>query len=80
MPDQIVDESDDHISVDLGYIRVVDDLGRELVQKDYKVNGEIWRVHRYDADPFPSSPHAHCVGGRDRFIGLKLHLCTAELY
>ncbi|MGR4927243.1 hypothetical protein ACIPUD_10585 [Bradyrhizobium sp. CAR08] len=80
MSDDIVDESDDHISVDLGYIRIVNADGRELIQKDYRVGGEVWRVHKYDADPFPSSPHAHCVDGRKRWVGLKLHMGTAELF
>lgn len=42
--------------------------------------GEVWRVHKGDADPFPSRPHAHCVGGAKRFVGCKLHLGTAQLY
>jgi hypothetical protein len=24
-----------------------------------KAAGQIWIIHRYDADPFPSNPHAH---------------------
>lgn len=31
--------------------------GRSFVQKDYRVGGEVWRVHKHDADPFPSIPH-----------------------
>jgi hypothetical protein len=54
--------------------------GRVLVQKDYRVAGEVWQVHKFDADPFPSRPHAHCVGGRQKFIGLKLHLGTRQLW
>lgn len=80
MSDEIVDESDDHVSVDLGYIRLVDAQGREIIQKDYRVGGEVWRVHKYDRDPFPSSPHAHCIGGAKRFVGLKLHFGTGELF
>tara|TARA_R110002072_G_scaffold82384_1_gene187768 strand:+ start:77 stop:472 length:396 start_codon:yes stop_codon:yes gene_type:complete len=57
-----------------------DEQERFHFEKDYKVNGEIWQVHKGDADPFPSRPHAHCVGGRDRFVGLKLHLGTRELF
>ncbi len=33
-----------------------------------------------DADPYPSRPHAHGVGGAKRFMGLTLHLETGELY
>jgi hypothetical protein len=54
--------------------------GRVLVQKDYRVAGEVWQVHKSDADPFPSHPHAHSVGGRQKFIGLKLHLGTRQLW
>lgn len=54
--------------------------GRYILEEDYRVKGEVWRVHKSDADPFPSNPHAHCVGGAQRFIGCTLHLGTAELY
>lgn len=54
--------------------------GRYLVEKDFKVSGEVWRVHKNDADPFPSVPHAHCIGGKDRFIGCTLHLGTGEVF
>ena len=49
-------------------------------QRDYKVSGEIWQVHKSDADPFPSKPHAHCIGGRVAYVGCKLHLGTRQLY
>jgi hypothetical protein len=26
-----------------------------------KAGGTLWYIHRYDADPFPSSPHAHNI-------------------
>lgn len=51
-----------------------------IVEDDYRVAGEVWRVHKGDADPYPSKPHAHCVGGAKRFIGCKLHLGTAQLF
>ncbi|MBD7990718.1 hypothetical protein H9643_08030 [Ochrobactrum sp. Sa2BUA5] len=59
---------------------IEDDEGRITIQKDYRVGGTVWQVHKTDADPFPSWPHAHCVGGQARYIGLKLHLGTAKLY
>jgi hypothetical protein len=46
-----------------------------FVEGTYKSGGEIWRIHKYDADPFPSNPHAHNVQ-----TGLKLHLGTGELF
>jgi hypothetical protein len=77
---QILDENDDYIDLTMGLLQQVSVDGRMLIQKDYRVAGEVWRVHKNDPDPFPSRPHAHCVGGAKRFIGLKLHLGTAQLF
>lgn len=76
-----IDTDDGVVAVHLGedlFYETAD--GRVLVQKDYRVAGEVWQVHKADADPFPSHPHAHCVGGRQKFIGLKLHLGTRQLW
>jgi hypothetical protein len=54
--------------------------GRFIIEDDFRVAGEIWRVHKSDADPYPSNPHAHCVDGAKRFIGCTLHLGTRELF
>lgn len=40
-----------------------------------KVKGELWRIHLYDKDPFPSNPHAHNLE-----TNLKLHLGSGELF
>jgi hypothetical protein len=40
-----------------------------------RFKGEIWYVHKTDADPFPSNPHAHNYQQR-----LKMHLGTGDLY
>lgn len=77
---ELVEVTDDHVDVAITQMALHDQDRCWLVEKDHKVKGEIWRVHKYDADPFPSNPHAHCVGGRDRFVGLKLHLGNAELF
>ena len=77
---QILGENDDYIDLTVGLLQQVSADGRMLIQKDYRVSGEVWRVYKNDPDPFPSRPHAHCVGGADRFIGLKLHLGTAQLF
>src|SRR3989454_10313685 len=53
---------------------------RYILEEDFKVSGDIWRVHLNDADPYPSKPHAHCIGGTKRFIGKKLHLGTGQLF
>jgi hypothetical protein len=34
-------------------------IPRLLTEQTVKVKGEIWRVHKNDADGFPSIPHAH---------------------
>lgn len=40
-----------------------------------RAKGEVWEIHRYDKDPFPSNPHAHNVES-----GLKLDLSTGKIY
>jgi len=46
-----------------------------LAEAQVKLRGEIWVVHKNDADPFPSDPHAHNYEQR-----LKLHLGNGDLY
>lgn len=78
---EVLEDNDEFCQITLG-----DDLfyefadGRVLVQKDYRVGGEVWQVHKADPDPFPSRPHAHCVGGRRSLVGTKLHLGTRQLF
>jgi hypothetical protein len=48
---------------------------RHLLEQTVRVHGEVWRVYKNDADPFPSNPHAHNVQS-----GLKLHLGTGDLF
>lgn len=41
----------------------------EIIPRDYLVGYKvsiksknlIWRIHKYDSDPFPSTPHAHLI-------------------
>src|ERR1051326_6772659 len=58
----------------------VDRQGYDYIEKDYPVGGEIWRVHKHDPDPYPSRPHAHCISGRKRLVGCKLHLGSRQLF
>jgi len=59
------------------------ETSREIIPKDllmnYKVQikskGLIWVIHKYDADPFPSNPHAHQMDS-----GLKLDLSNGKCY
>jgi chorismate-pyruvate lyase len=76
----VLADTDDYIDVTMGLIEMVVADGRFIIERDYRVKGEVWRVHLTDADPYPSKPHAHCIDGRDRFKGLTLHLGTRELY
>ncbi len=46
-----------------------------MVKAQVKHKGLIWVVHKYDADPFPSIPHAHQIDNR-----FKLHLGTGKIY
>jgi hypothetical protein len=46
-----------------------------LREAQAKHKNEIWEVHRNDADPHPSNPHAHCEEH-----ALKMHLGTGELF
>ncbi len=49
--------------------------GRIETKIQVKSKGLVWRVHKYDPDPFPSNPHAHNFEQN-----LKLHLGTGEFY
>jgi len=46
-----------------------------LEEQTVRRHGQVWRIHRNDADPFPSNPHGHNLDS-----GLKLHLGTGELF
>lgn len=46
-----------------------------LTEAEVKLKGEKWTIHKNDADPFPSSPHAH-----NYEQGLKMDLRTGDLY
>jgi hypothetical protein len=54
---------------------VPDSIPRLLTERTLKVCGEVWRVHKSDADPFPSVPHAHNYES-----GVVLHLGTGEMF
>jgi hypothetical protein len=48
---------------------------RHLAEVTVRSRGEVWRIHKNDADPWPSNPHAHNLD-----TGQKLHLGTGELF
>lgn len=67
--DEIVDEVElDHSPIPSGCLRRLDEI---TIKKD----GQIWRIHKNDDDPFPSNPHAHNLESR-----LKLDLSNGNLY
>lgn len=78
---EILEDNDVFVVVDLGENLALENAkGYVSVQKDYKVDNCIWQVHKTDADPFPSQPHAHCISGPTRFVGNKLHLGTRQMF
>lgn len=77
---QLHAETDDYVDLIVGRCEWIDTQGRYRLEKDFRVDGEVWRVHKNDADPFPSKPHAHCMAGKKRYIGCTVHLGTAERY
>ncbi|QNV06448.1 hypothetical protein [Shewanella algae] len=54
---------------------IPDGVMRTFLEEQVKFKGERWIIHKYDADPFPSNPHAH-----NYEAGLKLHLGNGGLY
>lgn len=78
--DEFIEDSGDFVEVSIGISEWQLPDGRHILEEDFKVKGEIWRVHKSDPDPLPSKPHAHCIDGSDRFKGCKLHLGTGHLF
>jgi hypothetical protein len=50
-------------------------IDEEYLDHYVKHKGDVWVIHRNDADPHPSSPHAH-----NYEKNLKLHLGNGDLY
>lgn len=80
MHNELINDTDSYVDVCVGVAQWQLPDGRYILEEDFKVSGEIWRVHKSDADPFPSNPHAHCIGGAERMIGSTLHLGSGELF
>ena len=60
-------------------------LPMPIRKKQYKIKGEIWGSHKNDADPFPSSPHAHNYDqnlvmhlGNGKLFRKREYICTAQ--
>lgn len=54
---------------------IPEDTERAIIEQQVRHRGEVWVIHRNDADPFPSAPHAH-----NYEANLRLHLGTGNLY
>lgn len=61
--------------IEICHESLLDFKGMFLTKADVKMHGEIWRLYRYDADPFPSNPHAHNFRQN-----VKLHLGNGAYY
>ncbi len=65
----------------IGYVQLEESIipesffDSDLEKARIKAAGEVWEVYKYDADPFPSQPHAHNMEN-----GLKLDISTGKLY
>ncbi len=54
---------------------IPDNTYRSLGEVRVRRNGCVWAIHKSDADPFPSNPHAHNMES-----GLKLDLSNGRLW
>lgn len=61
--------------ISLDHSIIPDETPRKLTEVTIRSKGEVWRIHKNDADPWPSNPHAHNLES-----GLKMHLGTGELF
>lgn len=62
-------------TVELPETIIPEDTEQAINEQQVRHCGEVWVIHRNDADPFPSDPHAHNYESN-----LKLHLGTGNLY
>lgn len=62
-------------TIELEISPIPDGCMRRLDEVTIKRDGCIWRIHKNDADTFPSNPHAINVES-----GLKLDLSNGNLY
>jgi hypothetical protein len=61
--------------IELSYSPIPQGCKRRFDEVTVKGDGQIWRIHKSDPDPFPSDPHAHNVES-----GLKLNLSNGDLF
>ena len=56
-----MNKKDDFVEVEFTESPVPDETRRRLNEITVRKDGCVWRVHKNDADGFPSRPHAHNV-------------------
>jgi len=75
---ELIEQTSEYVELAIDTTLWFDADGLMFLEEDAPIKGEVWRLHNNDADPRPSNPHAHCVGGKNS--GRKLHLGTRQLY
>ena len=61
--------------IEIDEVVIPEDVSRILEEQKIKRNGRIWDIHKNDADPFPSNPHAHNYGEN-----IKLDLSNGNFF
>lgn len=56
--DEFVEDHGSYVDVCVGVATWVTASGKFIAEAEYRVKGEVWRVHKSDADLYPSNPHA----------------------
>lgn len=69
------DTFDREITVEFDVSEFMDSSSINHRRVGVKWNNSLWRIHKNDADPFPSTPHAHQMDQN-----VKLDLSTGALY
>jgi hypothetical protein len=62
-------------TIELSNSIIPDDVPRYFTEQKIKFRGEIWKIYKYDVDPFPFLPHAHNYSDN-----LKLDLRDGTFY
>ncbi len=63
MNGEILEEGPDFIIVQLDVAQWMNLSDQFIEEADVAIDDEKWRIHKSDADPFPSNPHAHYISG-----------------
>ncbi|MGH7174267.1 MAG: hypothetical protein ACRELG_28695 [Gemmataceae bacterium] len=64
----ILDDADDHIDLSVGVMQMQMPDSRYILEEDYRVAGEVWRVHKSDPDPYTSQVWLNPPAKTDRGV------------